>query len=77
MNINNLCSILKHPVRFVVQIKRIRRMERAHGFPCRFCGAKTFEEAGDLCCAAYDCPGDSMSKEMFESFNRRGLKGGG
>lgn len=39
--------------------------EYSNGFPCGFCGARTFEESGDLCRGAFDCPGDSMSKEVF------------
>lgn len=37
-----------------------------HNFPCPWCGAKTFEDAGNLCKGIVECPGDTMSKEVFE-----------
>jgi len=52
-------------VRTVRRLVRMRRMEHRHGFPCVLCGAKTFEEAGNLCRGYYDCCGDRMSKEVF------------
>lgn len=47
----------------------LRRKERQHGFPCGICGAKTFDEAGDLCRGYYGCPGDDMSKDIFAPQN--------
>jgi hypothetical protein len=44
--------------------------DHRHGFPCDLCGAKTFEEAGNLCRGFEGCPGDSMSKEVFEKPNK-------
>ena len=50
----------------ILRRRRTRKMETCHGFPCASCGAKTFEEAGNLCNGYRDCPGDSMSKEVFK-----------
>ena len=35
-------------VRTVRRLVRMRRLEHKHGFPCNLCGAKTFDEAGNL-----------------------------
>jgi hypothetical protein len=43
--------------------------DHRHGFPCDLCGAKTFEESGNLCRGFEGCPGDSMSKKVFEKPN--------
>lgn len=40
-------------------------LEKKHGFPCLNCGATTFDEAGNRCRGYVDCPGDSMSSEVF------------
>jgi len=68
------------PVEFIEHNAPVRRgtpsaqvagsaIEHRHGFPCTFCGAKTFEEAADLCRGLADCPGDTMSKEVFDTQN--------
>ena len=46
--------------------------ERLHGFPCDICGAKNFEEAGNLCRGEGDCPGNRMSHEVFAEDAPRG-----
>ena len=53
----------------LVMRRKMRKIEHNHGFPCGLCGAKTFEEAGNLCTGEPDCPGDSMSKEIFDPHN--------
>jgi len=47
----------------------MRAKDRQHGFPCSVCGAKSFDEAADLCRGDCGCPGDTMSKDIFQPQN--------
>ena len=58
--------VLRHWMRHWMRAK-----EQQHGFPCGVCGAKTFDEAADLCRGDYGCPGDTMSKDIFKPQNVR------
>ncbi len=56
---------------------KLSATEVRHGFPCSHCGAKTFEEAGNLCSAPPGwCPGTDMSSEVFAKPADAGTVGG-
>lgn len=47
------------------KVRRWRKIERRHGFPCHQCNAADFNDAADKCRGTGDCPGENMSREVF------------
>lgn len=57
----------KSDEKLVLAERPLTDQEHKHGFPCVFCGAKTFIEAAEKCRGFEFCPGVNMSHEVFES----------